>query len=184
MSDQKNDKKDNNSKDNKDKKDKKDEFGFKKDEEETKIDKEEKEKYEMYVERLQDVELDIRRRALEEIKREVSTATSSMTSVPKPLKYLRPHYDELKKFYDEKCEGIFKQEVADLMSVLAITMSEKGTNECLKYALAGTKRNLIDWGNEYLRSLSGEISAEYNERLKNDESTDELNFFVDIIAPF
>jgi len=71
-----------------------------------------------------------------------------------------------------------------LISVLAITMSEKGSNESLKYVLLGTKRNLTDWGNEYLRSLAGEISAEYNERLKSEQSTEELNFLVDIIAPF
>jgi 26S proteasome regulatory subunit N1 len=127
--------------------------------------------------------MEIRRKALDEIKTEVRTATSSMTSVPKPLKYLRKHYDELKEFYD-KCDGAFKTEVADLLSVLAITMSEKGSNESLKYVLQGTKRNLTDWGNEYLRSLSGEISAEYNDRLKNEKSTEDLNFLVDIITPF
>lgn len=107
-----------------------------------------------------------------------------MTSVPKPLKYLRPHYDQLKEFYNTKCKGDFKKEVADLLSVLAITMSEKGSNESLKYVLEGTKRNLTDWGNEYLRSLSGEISVVYNERLNKGESTEDLNFLVDIITPF
>lgn len=134
----------------------------------------------MYVQRLQDANVDIRRKALDEIKHEVSSATSSMTSVPKPLKYMRPHYDTLKSFY-EKCEGEFKRELSDLLSVLAITMSEKGSNESLKYVLAGTKRNLTDWGNEYLRSLAGEVSSEYNERFKNEQSTEELNFLVDII---
>ena len=107
-----------------------------------------------------------------------------MTSVPKPLKYMRPHYDTLKQFYETKCQGDFKKEVADLLSVLAITMSEKGSNESLKYCLAGTRRNVTDWGNEYLRSLSGEISSEYNERLKNEQSTEDLNFLVDIVTPF
>jgi 26S proteasome regulatory subunit N1 len=63
-------------------------------------------------------------------------------------------------------------------------MSEKGSNESLKFVLEGTKRNITDWGNEYLRSLSGEISVEYNERLKNENSTEDLNFLIDIIAPF
>lgn len=127
--------------------------------------------------------MDIRRKALDEIKNEVSSATSSMTSVPKPLKYMRPHYDTLKEFY-EKCDGEFKRELSDLLSVLAITMSEKGSNESLKFVLAGTQRNLTDWGNEYLRSLAGEVSSEYNERFKNEQSTEELNFLVDIITPF
>lgn len=96
---------------------------------------------------------------------------------------MRPHYDDLKEYYDTKCEGDFKKEVADLLSVLAITMSEFGSNESLNYVLKGTKRNLIDWGNSYLRSLSGEIASEYNERLKKEQPTDELNFLVDIIVP-
>jgi 26S proteasome regulatory subunit N1 len=166
-----------------DKKDKKDEYKFKKPEEEDKEEQEEIEKYQLYVDRLQDENSELRQKALGEIKHEVSTATSSMTSVPKPLKYMRPHYETLKAYYDQKCAGDFKKEVADLLSVLAITMSEKGSNESLKYVLLGTKRNLVDWGNEYLRSLSGEVSSTYNERVKNDESTEELDFLVDIIAP-
>jgi 26S proteasome regulatory subunit N1 len=46
--------------------------------------------------------LELSRKALTEIKNEVSTATSSMTSVPKPLKYMRPHYDALKEYYHTK----------------------------------------------------------------------------------
>lgn len=107
-----------------------------------------------------------------------------MTSVPKPLKYLRIHYDTLKEFYNTKCKGEFKKEFADLLSVLAITMSEKGSNESLHFVLEGTKRTVTDWGNEYLRSLSGEISTEYTDRLKNEKSTEDLTFLIDIIAPF
>lgn len=33
-------------------------------------------------------------------RQEIRTSTSSMTSVPKPLKFLRPHYGTLKSFYD------------------------------------------------------------------------------------
>ena len=38
--------------------------------------------------------------ALELLRNEIRTATSSMTSVPKPLKFLRPFYDELKQAYE------------------------------------------------------------------------------------
>lgn len=107
-----------------------------------------------------------------------------MTSVPKPLKYMRPHYDTLKEAYNTKFSGDFKKAVADLLSVLAITMSEKGSNESLTFLLEGTRTSVTDWGNEYLRSLSGEISVVYNERLKEEKSTEDLNFLIDLIAPF
>jgi 26S proteasome regulatory subunit N1 len=72
-----------------------------------------------------------------------------------------------------------------LLSVLSITAaSESDSNQILKYVLSGTRKNLDEWGNEYIRSLSGEVSSDYNERLKKDESTEELNFLIDIIAPF
>ena len=37
--------------------------------------------------------------ALEQIKTFIKTSTSSVTAVPKPLKFLRPHYDELTELY-------------------------------------------------------------------------------------
>ncbi len=38
--------------------------------------------------------------ALDHLAKEIKSATSSMTSVPKPLKFLRPHYDTLKNIYN------------------------------------------------------------------------------------
>ena len=45
---------------------------------------------------------DIRRNALEALRKEIRSSTSSMTSVPKPLKFLRPHYPVLKEFYQKQ----------------------------------------------------------------------------------
>lgn len=36
---------------------------------------------------------------LEQIKDSIKTSTSSMTAVPKPLKFLRPHYEKLEEAY-------------------------------------------------------------------------------------
>lgn len=61
--------------------------------------------------------------------------------------------------------------------------SPEGSNESLKYCLEGTKSDLIGWGHEYLRSLSGEIGQEYNKRVEESKSIDDLNDLVDIIIP-
>jgi hypothetical protein len=45
--------------------------------------------------------------------------------------------------------------LADLLSVVGMVASEEGSNESLRFCLEGTKKDLIDWGHEYLRSLSG-----------------------------
>ena len=44
----------------------------------------------------QDADASLHGPALEAIRTHIRTATSSMTSVPKPLKFLRPHYDKFK----------------------------------------------------------------------------------------
>ena len=40
------------------------------------------------------------RRLVDQVGAEIRTATSSMTSVPKPLKFLRPHFATLRAAYD------------------------------------------------------------------------------------
>lgn len=46
--------------------------------------------------------------ALDAIKNFIKTSTSSMTAVPKPLKFLRPHYDELVAVYEKWSTGPVK----------------------------------------------------------------------------
>jgi len=48
---------------------------------------------------LSDKDAGLRKQALDMIKTEVSTATSSMTSVPKPLKFLTPLYEKMTAAY-------------------------------------------------------------------------------------
>lgn len=44
--------------------------------------------------------------------------------------------------------------------------SEEDSNDILKYCLQGTRRNLIEWGHEYLRALAGGIGKEHNKRVE------------------
>lgn len=57
-----------------------------------------------------------------------------MTSVPKPLKFMIPHYETMKTVYEKiaASPGIdnVKKECADVLSVLSMTMSEN--NDCLR----------------------------------------------------
>jgi 26S proteasome regulatory subunit N1 len=43
---------------------------------------------------------DLRKTAIEGLKTEVRSSTSSMTGVPKPFKFLRPHYQRVKDMYE------------------------------------------------------------------------------------
>lgn len=55
---------------------------------------------EAYSNLLQESDTSLYKPALEAIKNFIKTSTSSMTAVPKPLKFLRPHYEKLEKAYE------------------------------------------------------------------------------------
>lgn len=82
-----------------------------------------------------------------------------MTSVPKPLKFMKPHYGTMKEIFDNLKHPQVKKMCADIVSVLAMTMGVK--RECLKYRLYSDLDQIGEWGHEYVRHLSGEIAGEW-----------------------
>lgn len=57
-----------------------------------------------------------------------------MTSVPKPLKFLRSHYKELKDLYESlPANNQNKASLADIISVMGITSGTEGARESLQY---------------------------------------------------
>ncbi|KAG7237201.1 hypothetical protein INR49_032699 [Caranx melampygus] len=146
-------------------------------------DKQLQEDLEMMVERLGEKNTALYRPALEELRRQIRSSTTSMTSVPKPLKFLRPHYGKLKEIYEGMAAGENKRFCADVVSVLAMTMS--GERECLKYRLLGSQEELASWGHEYVRHLAGEVAKEWQEVEENDKTQQEtLLKLVKEIVPY
>ena len=150
-----------------------------------------KEGLELAVARLREEEdTSLHKQALDHLVTEIRTATSSMTSVPKPLKFLKPHYDSLKAVYESwDVKHSMKRSMADVMSVLAMTMQPPNSRECLNFKLHGTQMNISSWGHEYVRSLAGEISEEFNQRFMDaavdaDVDVKDLMKLVDDIVPF
>ncbi len=78
----------------------------------------------------------IRLKAIDVIVTELRSATSSMTSVPKPLKFLRPKYDVLKGYYGSIAEDksvedaremvYLRARLGDVLAVLAMTLGKHG----------------------------------------------------------
>ncbi|XP_031476397.1 26S proteasome non-ATPase regulatory subunit 2 homolog A-like [Nymphaea colorata] len=143
-----------------------------------------KQQLELYVERVQDADPGVQKLALESMRQEIRTSTSSMTSVPKPLKFLRPHYGTLKAFYETMADTDLKKYLADILSVLALTMSAEGERESLKYRLLGSEGDIGSWGHEYVRNLAGEISQEFTKRQVDEASIDDLMELVQQIVAF
>ena len=67
-----------------------------------------KEKLELLVERLSDHDVAQRTHALDQLKLEISGATKTLTSVPKPLKFLSPHYATIKAAYEAQTDAALK----------------------------------------------------------------------------
>lgn len=107
-----------------------------------------------------------------------------MTSVPKPLKFMRPHYDTMKAVYEGLHDIKARELCSDIISVLAMTMGEG--RECLKYRLTGSALELGEWGHEYVRHLSGELSGEWDELTGDDteEMSKKLIGLVHEIVPY
>lgn len=104
----------------------------------------------------------------------IKESTTSMTAVPKPLKFLRPHYSLLTELYEKwltngKTANDLLLQFADVLSVIAMTHSDAGKRESLKYRLLASDDTIGDWGHEYMRHLALEIGEAYQERLGSDE---------------
>ncbi|XP_068966256.1 26S proteasome non-ATPase regulatory subunit 2 [Bombus flavifrons] len=135
------------------------------------------------VERLQDPNTSLYYPALESLRNHIRASTTSMTSVPKPLKFMRPHYDTMKSIYEKITDVKSKELCSDVISVLAMTMGEG--RECLKYRLTGSAIAIGEWGHEYVRHLSGELAGEWDEPTDNAEAiSKKLIALVHEIVPY
>ncbi|KAF8189875.1 armadillo-type protein [Mycena galopus ATCC 62051] len=127
---------------------------------------------EMLAERLKESNTELYRPALETLRTLIRTSTSSMTSVPKPLKFLRPLYPDLQTLYETWPPSEDKSLFADILSVLAMTYSDTQPRGTLRYRLLSASLRpagspLADpgtWGHEYVRHLAAELGDEYTFR--------------------
>ncbi|KDR72525.1 hypothetical protein GALMADRAFT_252654 [Galerina marginata CBS 339.88] len=135
-----------------------------------------KDQLEMLVERLKEPNTDLYGPALETLRTLIRTSTSSMTSVPKPLKFLRPHYPALQALYETWPPSENKSLFADILSVLAMTYSDTQPRGTLRYRLLSAAQRPSDspladpgtWGHEYIRHLAAELGEEYSLREQED----------------
>lgn len=145
-------------------------------------DKQLKEELELCVERLKENNVDLYRPALETLRLKIRESTSSMTSVPKPLKFLRPLYNDMIVIFEKINDAHNKALCADILSVLAMTSIE--TKEVLKYRLLGSNQDIGMWGHEYIRHLSAEIASEWESTEANDDVRQRLLSLTNEIIPF
>jgi len=134
----------------------------------------------MLVQRLTELDTTLYKPALESLRTQIRASTSSMTSVPKPLKFLRKHFDTLKELYTKWPDSDDRRFLADIISVLGMTKPDD--RDCLKYRFLGSLEPLESWGHEYVRHLAEEIRQEYSER--EDANRADLLVLANDILPY
>lgn len=143
-----------------------------------------KSELEMLVERLKEDDASLYKPAMDAIKNFIKTSTSSMTAVPKPLKFLRPHYDDLAALYEKWPAGSDRDSLADMLSVLGMTYGDEDRFETLKYRLLSKSDDLGSWGHEYVRHLALEIGQEYQNRLTDEREVGDLTELALSLVPY
>ncbi|KAI6293784.1 proteasome regulatory particle base subunit [Pyricularia oryzae] len=142
-----------------------------------------KNELDMLVERLTESDASLYKPALEAMKNFIKTSTSSMTAVPKPLKFLRPHYETMTKLYEAWPTGDNKVSLADVLSVIGMTFSDEDRQDTLKYRLLAPSQDISSWGHEYTRHLALEIGEVYAKRIAAEESTKDLVDLALVLVP-
>ena len=126
-------------------------------------DKELKEKIDHYVELL----LTNDQGSLKELIEIVRSSTKTMTSVPRPFKFLKSHYEHLTENFKTLADSDYKKLYADFLSSLSMIFGERGERRSLFYLLQGTHGDFTSWGHGYVSNLANDISKEYELRLSN-----------------
>ncbi|KAL8382763.1 hypothetical protein RB595_006513 [Gaeumannomyces hyphopodioides] len=142
-----------------------------------------KNELEMLVERLTESDASLYKPALEAMKNFIKTSTSSMTAVPKPLKFLRPHYETMTKLHETWPAGDDKTSLADVLSVIGMTFSDEDRQDTLKYRLLAPTQDIGSWGHEYVRHLALEIGEVFGKRITAEESTADLVDLALLLVP-
>ena len=106
-----------------------------------------------------------------------------MTAVPKPLKFLRPHYEPMIKLYEQWLAGEDRTSLADVLSVIGMTFSDEGRQDTLKFRLLAPTSDIGSWGHEYTRHLALELGEVYTKRLTADEPYQELIDLAMVLVP-
>ncbi|KAI6202974.1 26S proteasome non-ATPase regulatory subunit 2 [Aphelenchoides besseyi] len=122
-------------------------------------DKKLKEDLEVLIARLQENDENLYLPSLESMRGLIRASTTSMTSVPKPLKFMLPHYTQMKQVFEKMGDTPAKRLCADIISVLAMCSDNK--SDCINFRLKGMHEPIGDWGHEYVRHLAMEMAEEW-----------------------
>jgi 26S proteasome regulatory subunit N1 len=106
-----------------------------------------------------------------------------MTAVPKPLKFLRPHYEPMIQLYEKWPESDDRTSLADVLSVIGMTFSDEDRQDTLKFRLLAPTSDIGSWGHEYTRHLALELGEVYTKRLTAEQPYQDLIDLALVLVP-
>ncbi|KAF2863690.1 26S proteasome regulatory subunit rpn-1 [Piedraia hortae CBS 480.64] len=144
-----------------------------------------KDELELQVDRIKGTDQSLYLPAIDAIRTSIKTATSSMTAVPKPLKFLKPHYESLCDLFWAWPESKERDELADVLSVLGMmAWNSLGRRDTLRYRMESMDADLDSWGHEYMRHLALEIGEEIQDDVIDDAGVDKLTQLTRQLADY
>ncbi|PVU93097.1 hypothetical protein BB561_003471 [Smittium simulii] len=137
----------------------------------------------MLVERLVETDASLYEPALIQIRSMIKSSNSTMTSVPKPLKFLKKHHPTLQTLYSSWLDSNSKTLLADTLSLLGMVYDTEDQSNCLKYRIdAGISEDAIfNWGHEYIRHLAMQVGDQFN---TNAYKAEDLYTITSILVKF
>jgi 26S proteasome regulatory subunit N1 len=101
---------------------------------------------------------------------QVKQISGSGTTLPKQLKFLHPQYPRLVDCQSTAGSDSVCRHLADLMSLVAITLEENYDRHSLRYLQKGTGTiDLDSIGDEFILNLAGDLSAEFDACYEKDQ---------------
>lgn len=101
-------------------------------------------------------------------RQEIRTSTSSMTSVPKPLKFLRPHYGTLKAYYETMADTDLKvvflvmaPHIVNLLPIIDFVFLKNCNSTCFSIAEIHGRHTISIGTDNVCRGRTG-LSAFFN----------------------
>eukprot|EP01062_Namystynia_karyoxenos_P059410 TRINITY_DN50860_c0_g1_i1.p1 TRINITY_DN50860_c0_g1~~TRINITY_DN50860_c0_g1_i1.p1 ORF type:complete len:941 (+),score=453.74 TRINITY_DN50860_c0_g1_i1:95-2917(+) len=150
-----------------------------------------KDDVELCVTRIQDEDRGLGESALKQLTELLRTSTGSVTSIPKPLKFCRPHYKTLSEFWQKlPAASPLAKGLADCLALVAMTMPvEDQSTPALDFKLKGNPLDLEPWGHEFVQFIAQQIGVMWRKRHDVEEGTpvppcDDLQALIDQIVPF
>ncbi|GAW79553.1 26S proteasome regulatory subunit RPN [Plasmodium gonderi] len=130
--------------------------------------KKKKEELELLITRLRDEDPDVINLSISLLNKEIIDTSGILTSSLLALKVLKTHYNTLLEIHEDMKFEECKKKMSNMISALSTTIGDE--NNIVKYILMGNKKELINYGHEYIKNLITKLLVEYKNN-KDEESS-------------